>query len=66
MRAFWSIKPLPTPPLALLPKASHVSHGGTTTTEHSHAGWVFSKCFGGHPQHVPPSGHCDPVICFHR
>lgn len=56
------VKPLPTPPVALLPKASlgyrHINHGGTAATEPSRAGWMFSKCFGGCPQHVPPSGHC--------
>lgn len=45
---------------------SRVSHGGTAATEPSHGGWMFSKCFGGRPQHVPPSGHCHSVICLHQ
>lgn len=57
------VKPLPTPPVALLGyKASlgyrHINHDGTAATEPSHAGLMFSKCFGGCPLHVPPSGHC--------
>lgn len=43
-----------------------VSHGGTAATEPSHTGWMFSKCFGGRPQHVPPSGRYHSVICLHR